>query len=276
MPASRRAAASPSGRSITSCSSAARSANSWRRERWDSLRLLTPNWQSRLPGYRYDGADPDGYMTMREVIDFISRYAVVVRRAGAHAHHRHRRCGRTDDGYHVATSHGDVAAAAWCWRAAPATSRACRRSARRCRPSIPCFTAFDYRNPDRAAGRRRARRRRLGDRRAARRRDPPLGPTRDAVGRRARPAAADVSRPRRAVVDGRVRRVEPALRRDRRPDARPAAAVAAAGRHARARRRSTSTRSARSASSWSAALPPCATAGRCSQAGCAICSRSRI
>ena len=34
-------------------------ANSWRRERWDSLRLLTPNWQSRLPGHRYEGADPD-------------------------------------------------------------------------------------------------------------------------------------------------------------------------------------------------------------------------
>ena len=64
-------------------------ANSWRRERWDSLRLLTPNWQSRLPGYRYDGADPDGYMTMGEVIDFISRFARRVRRAGAHAHHRH-------------------------------------------------------------------------------------------------------------------------------------------------------------------------------------------
>ena len=63
-------------------------ANSWRRERWDSLRLLTPNWQSRLPGYQYDGADPDGYMTMREVIDFISRFAVF-RCAGAHAHHRH-------------------------------------------------------------------------------------------------------------------------------------------------------------------------------------------
>ena len=52
-------------------------ANSWRRERWDSLRLLTPNWQSRLPGYRYEGTDPDGYMTMGEVIDFISRYASV-------------------------------------------------------------------------------------------------------------------------------------------------------------------------------------------------------
>ena len=50
-------------------------ANSWRRERWDSLRLLTPNWQSRLPGYRYDGPDPDGYMTMGEVVEFISRFA---------------------------------------------------------------------------------------------------------------------------------------------------------------------------------------------------------
>src|ERR671929_200611 len=52
-------------------------ANSWRRERWDSLRLLTPNWQSRLPGRRYDGPDPDGYMTMGELIAFIARYAVV-------------------------------------------------------------------------------------------------------------------------------------------------------------------------------------------------------
>jgi len=47
----------------------------WRTERWDSLRLLTPNWQSRLPGFRYDGADPDGYMSMPEVIDFLERYA---------------------------------------------------------------------------------------------------------------------------------------------------------------------------------------------------------
>ena len=42
-------------------------ANSWRTERWDSLRLLTPNWQSRLPGYGYEGDDPDGYRTMPEV-----------------------------------------------------------------------------------------------------------------------------------------------------------------------------------------------------------------
>jgi putative flavoprotein involved in K+ transport len=29
----------------------------WRSERWDSLRLLTPNWQSRLPRFRYNGPD---------------------------------------------------------------------------------------------------------------------------------------------------------------------------------------------------------------------------
>jgi putative flavoprotein involved in K+ transport len=50
-------------------------ANTWRTERWDSLRLLTPNWQSRLPGVEYDGEDPDGYMTMPEVIGFIDGYA---------------------------------------------------------------------------------------------------------------------------------------------------------------------------------------------------------
>jgi putative flavoprotein involved in K+ transport len=53
-------------------------ANSWRTERWDSLRLLTPNWQSRLPGLRYAGDDPDGFMTMPEVIGFIDRYAEVI------------------------------------------------------------------------------------------------------------------------------------------------------------------------------------------------------
>src|SRR5256886_5846942 len=53
-------------------------ANSWKTERWDSLRLLTPNWQCRLPGYAYQGDDPDGFMTQPAVIEFIARYAKVV------------------------------------------------------------------------------------------------------------------------------------------------------------------------------------------------------
>src|SRR4029077_10840332 len=82
-------------------------ANSWRRERWDSLRLLTPNWQSRLPGYRYEGADPDGFMTMNEVIDFISRYAVVAD-APVRTHTTVTAVRPVDGGYQVATTAGEL------------------------------------------------------------------------------------------------------------------------------------------------------------------------
>ncbi len=50
-------------------------AERWRSERWDSLRLLTPNWMTRLPGWSYDGADPDGYMTANKVVTYFERYA---------------------------------------------------------------------------------------------------------------------------------------------------------------------------------------------------------
>ncbi|MEL7541023.1 MAG: NAD(P)-binding domain-containing protein [Pseudomonadota bacterium] len=50
-------------------------ANSWRTERWDSLRLLSPNWQSRLPGYEYQGSDPDGFRTLDETVQFFDGYS---------------------------------------------------------------------------------------------------------------------------------------------------------------------------------------------------------
>lgn len=53
-------------------------ANTWRTERWDSLRLLTPKWQTRLPGLAYDGPDRDGFMTMPEVVEFIVAYAAQI------------------------------------------------------------------------------------------------------------------------------------------------------------------------------------------------------
>src|SRR6478736_3110579 len=56
-----------------------RLAERWRSERWDSLRLLTPNWQTRLPAFHYDGPDPDGYMTMPEVVNYFERYAASFR-----------------------------------------------------------------------------------------------------------------------------------------------------------------------------------------------------
>lgn len=52
-----------------------RVAERWRRASWDSLRLLTPRWQARLPGWRYEGAEPDGYMRWREVVAYLEGYA---------------------------------------------------------------------------------------------------------------------------------------------------------------------------------------------------------
>ena len=122
-------------------------ANSWRRERWDSLRLLTPNWQSRLPGHRYDGANPDGYMTMGEVIEFISRFAIVSA-APVRVRTTVTSVRQTDAGYDIATSNGDLRC-----RTLVLASGACNApsvpAVRQAVPaSIPCVTAFDYRNPN--------------------------------------------------------------------------------------------------------------------------------
>jgi len=121
-------------------------ANSWRRERWDSLRLLTPNWQTRLPGLRYEGPDPDGYMSMTEVAEFIELFAKVSRvpvRTGVNV-----TSVRGDGGgYRVTTSDGEIAC-----RAVVIASGACNR------PSVPALsqavpsvveqlTPFDYRGP---------------------------------------------------------------------------------------------------------------------------------
>ncbi len=104
-------------------------ANSWRRERWDSLRLLTPNWQSRLPGLCYEGPDPDGYMTVGEVTEFIERFAKVSRapvRTGVNV----TSVRRAGDGYHVRTSRGEIHA-----RTVVFASGACNK------PSVPQFDA---------------------------------------------------------------------------------------------------------------------------------------
>ena len=50
-------------------------ADSWRTQRWPSLRLLTPNWQTRLPGHHYAGGEPDEFMPAAEVVATLSSYA---------------------------------------------------------------------------------------------------------------------------------------------------------------------------------------------------------
>jgi putative flavoprotein involved in K+ transport len=125
-------------------------ANSWRRERWDSLRLLTPNWLSRLPDYRYEGADSDGFMTMAEVIEFISRFAVVAV-APVRTHTIVTSVRQAGEGYQVATPNGDLVC-----RTLVLATGACNvpnvPALQQAVPScIECLTPFDYRNPDQLA-----------------------------------------------------------------------------------------------------------------------------
>jgi putative flavoprotein involved in K+ transport len=52
-----------------------RVAETWRSRRWDSFCLVTPNWAVRLPGANYAGDDPDGYMSLAELIAFFESWA---------------------------------------------------------------------------------------------------------------------------------------------------------------------------------------------------------
>lgn len=52
-----------------------RIAESWRSRRWDSLRLIAPNWSLELPGYTYQGDDSEGYMGKEEVAAHLEVYA---------------------------------------------------------------------------------------------------------------------------------------------------------------------------------------------------------
>ena len=122
-------------------------AHSWRTERWDSLRLLTPNWQSRLPGVGYRGPDPDGYRTLPEVIDFIAAYAEAIR-APVRTRTTVTSVRRTETGYLVRTDQGD-----WSCRtlviASGAFNIACIPGvADRVPRSVTTLTTQQYRNPD--------------------------------------------------------------------------------------------------------------------------------
>jgi putative flavoprotein involved in K+ transport len=50
-------------------------AERWRSERWDSLTLLTPNWMTQLPGFSYNGTEPDGFVGRDEYRAFLEQYA---------------------------------------------------------------------------------------------------------------------------------------------------------------------------------------------------------
>ena len=198
------------------------------------------------PAGRYAGDDPDGYMTMPEVADFIDALRRPDRGPGAHRYHGHPGVGTAPPA--TATRSSPTAARGRARRvvlaSGAATSPTCPRSQRRVPPSDRVDAhPMTYR----ASGRpRRAGR--------ARRRASATGvQLADEIHRSGRPVTLAVGehvrlprtlpRARHLLVDRCRRRPRRTPRRDRRPRPRPSRPVTATRRHARAADRSTSTRS---------------------------------
>jgi putative flavoprotein involved in K+ transport len=121
-------------------------ANSWKTERWDSLTLLTPNWQSRLPGYRYAGPDPHGYRSMPETVAYLEGYAAAIA-APVRTHTAVTSVRRAMEDYVVATTQGEfrcaavvLATGACNIASVPAVAAAVPRS-------VATLTPTHYRNP---------------------------------------------------------------------------------------------------------------------------------
>ncbi len=106
-----------------------RVAESWRSERWDSLRLLTPNWMTRLPGHRYAGPDPHGFLAAAEVATLLDGYAASFG-APVLGRTRVRALAAAGDGYLAETDRG-----AWRARAVVVATGACGM------PRLPGFAA---------------------------------------------------------------------------------------------------------------------------------------
>lgn len=122
-----------------------RVAERWRTERWDSLRLLTPSWMTRLPGWHYTGPDPEGFMPVGRLVHHLEQYAGSFD-APVQTSTTVERVTSGRSGYLVCTDRGTwsarhvvVATGPW---GRPRVPRSVRPS-----PDIEVVTASSYRNP---------------------------------------------------------------------------------------------------------------------------------
>ncbi|MEJ1936809.1 NAD(P)/FAD-dependent oxidoreductase, partial [Nostoc sp. NIES-2111] len=124
---------------------AGRPGQSWL-DRRPTLRLLTPNWMTRLPGFAYAGPDPQGYMGMADVAALLDTYAAALE-APVLCHAAVDRVSAGLGRFLVHSARGTFLA-----RAVIAATGACRvplvpALADRLAPGIAQVTAAAYRNP---------------------------------------------------------------------------------------------------------------------------------
>ncbi|MGY4765626.1 MSMEG_0569 family flavin-dependent oxidoreductase [Kribbella sp. CWNU-51] len=113
----------------------------WRNRRWDSFCLVTPNWQCRLPGFPYDGPDPDGFMVRDEIVDYLEAYKAsydVPIVEGV-------RATRLDHGFRIATTAGTLTADQVVVATGPYQLPRIPRIAERL--AVPQLHSSEYKNP---------------------------------------------------------------------------------------------------------------------------------
>jgi len=122
----------------------------WLSSTWDSLRLLTPNWMTRLPHWAYSGEQPGGYMTAAEVAAFLTAYGRSFD-APIEPYTTVEHLLRRGDGFDVSTDRGGwhaaniVIATGWCDQPSiPAI-------AARLHPAIEQLAPARYRHPGQLA-----------------------------------------------------------------------------------------------------------------------------
>ncbi len=121
-------------------------ANSWRTQRWPSLRLLTPNWQTRLPGHPYGGDDPDGFMPAADLAATITRYARLISAPVRTATTAHNVC-TTPGGFQIQANDDLLHAKTVVLATGACTRPAIPSVAGAVPPSITTLTPLAYRDP---------------------------------------------------------------------------------------------------------------------------------
>lgn len=122
-------------------------AQRWRSHSWDSLHLLTPNWMTRLPGFQYDGNDPDGFMSIPQLITFFERYAssssapIVTGTAVQSVE-------RAGNGFRVVTNNGEWSASSVVMATGYCDLPFVPAASRKVPPSILQISTANYRSPE--------------------------------------------------------------------------------------------------------------------------------
>ncbi|GLK66737.1 MSMEG_0569 family flavin-dependent oxidoreductase [Hansschlegelia plantiphila] len=123
-------------------------AHSWRAQRWDSFRLVTPNWQCRLPGFPYRGGDPYGFMGRDDVAGYVEAFARRVRAPVREGVAVTRIAADAMGWFEVETSEGRVTADAVVLAISGYHERRIPPVAQRLNPSITQIHTSDYKSPD--------------------------------------------------------------------------------------------------------------------------------